>query len=320
MSKLPLSLALGMKKQQAKRKMASGGPVSAKTEKRAMPDQLHNDMKMAAQSEKGEKPVQQDNFLSRPDKKQMAPKMGHSINKIKTPRQAGEPPYKARLEGQEQDFEVSMPPASIKEQPEQMYDEKSQDESGPQHPLKGQIKPKFAKGGSINDLVSFNDAEQDNLDEPMNLEADKDMEGPSMHEVMSDHFAKGGAVGEDMQPEEEAEMEHHDSIAAAIMAKRAKMHAHVDSGALDEDDAADHMYADGGQVDIMDNGKEEASDAEYTMRNKAALRENYDMPIEDATQPADSNMHGDEREDETSDKHDMVSKIRAQIMKRKQFR
>lgn len=267
-----------MKKQQSKRKMASGGPVSAKTEKRTTPDQTMNDKQAVTKTEKNDRPAPTESgFLSRPDKKQMAPKVAHSVSKIATSRQAGEPPYKTHIEGQE-------------------------------------------KHDMITNLVSTHAADQDNLDEPMNLEADKDMSAPNMHEYMADHFAKGGAIGEDMQPEEEAGMEHHDSIASAIMAKRAKMHAHIDSGALDEDDAADHMYADGGEVDIMDNGHEETADAEYTKRNHAALKENYDMPIEDATQPADSNEHGDTREDDESDKHDMISKIRSQIMKRKQSR
>src|SRR6202453_1372790 len=46
------------------------------------------------------------------------------------------------------------------------------------------------------------------------------------------------------QPEEEADLEHHNSITAAIMARRDRLHAEIDSGAHDMDSAV--RMADGG--------------------------------------------------------------------------
>jgi hypothetical protein len=107
-------------------------------------------------------------------------------------------------------------------------------------------------------------------------------------------LAEGGEIERemDMQPMDEAEEEHHDSIAAAIMARR--------------------RMAEGGQVDIMDNAEEEPSDAadEYT---EAALKENYDSDMEDVSQPMDSNEHGDDIDE---DIHDMVSAIRRKMRSR----
>ena len=120
-------------------------------------------------------------------------------------------------------------------------------------------------------------------------------------------FADGGSI------EDEEQMEHHDSIAAAIMAKRDRMHAMIDSGAMDEDKAV--KMAEGGQVDLDLNSMEQPN--KYYGRNEDdVLKENYDEPIHSMSQPMDSNEHGD---DIDSDKHDMVSAIRKKMKSRKQF-
>jgi hypothetical protein len=159
-------------------------------------------------------------------------------------------------------------------------------------------------------------------------------------------LAKGGlAYEEDMQPQDEEEMEHHDSIAAAIMAKRDRLHAHIDSGAMDEDSSfpsEDHpeldqdMYALGGEInedgdsilskdsiypsrssqaDLSRNHDEDANMEDQSSFN-ALRKENYNSSNLDKDQPEDSNMKGDEREAARSDKHDMIAKIRAKRSKR----
>jgi hypothetical protein len=215
-------------------------------------------------------------------------------------------------------------------------------------------KQKLAKGGEINDFEPMHDAEEDQVQHPAGLEEDDDQMGPSMHEYMSDRmpaFADGGEIDEDQQPAEEEEMEHHDSIASAIMAKRAKMHAHIDSGAMDEDHAADDedasfpsedhpaedqdMYAKGGEI-MKDAGKILSADSIYPSKSSQAdlsrnhdedanmedqtsfnalRKENYNSSNLDIDQPEDSNEKGDEREAARSDRHDMIAKIRAKRSK-----
>lgn len=147
---------------------------------------------------------------------------------------------------------------------------------------------------------------------------------PEKHEGMSeDHtqpvdeymkdqaemFARGGEIE---MPDHEVEEEHHNSIAAAIMAKRRK-----DSMSADSESDIDHemMMAEGGQVDI-DSNNEEQPNGFYNRNEHAALKENYDSDMDDVSQPDDSNEHGD---DIDSDKHDMITVIRRKMKSRKQF-
>jgi hypothetical protein len=162
---------------------------------------------------------------------------------------------------------------------------------------------------------------------------------PAESEYMADHFAEGGEI------EEEAEMENHSSIAAAIMSKLKALAQ--DSGSHDED-MAEHdedahfsdeddvlpggrrMYARGGailsedsmethedadQADMERNAEEDAN-----MEDKASFdalrKENYSESagLRKMDSPMDSNEHGDDLEDE--DSHDMVSQIRRKYMKK----
>lgn len=121
-------------------------------------------------------------------------------------------------------------------------------------------------------------------------------------------MAEGGSIERemDMQPEEEAEEERESSIVAAIMAKRRKEQENSDSD-------IDMMLAEGGQVDIDENNDEESN--QFDELSEAALKENYDEDFESMSQPNDSNLIGDEREKDESDKHDMVSQIRRKMKK-----
>ena len=175
-------------------------------------------------------------------------------------------------------------------------------------------KPKFAKGGKIPTTPRMAESSIiksspiDALGRKMLIEDE-----PSMHEVMEEdnkereyevpesteitpeepeepEYAEGGMIDEDQQPMEEADEERHASIAAAIMAKKAK------------------MMAEGGQVDIDSNNDEQPN--AYYKANQAALKENYDEDFEDMSQPLDSNEHGDDIE---ADAHDMISQIRRKM-------
>jgi hypothetical protein len=116
----------------------------------------------------------------------------------------------------------------------------------------------------------------------------------------------GSTNQEPIQPE--AEEEHHDSIAAAIMSRRKHMHDLIDSGAMDEDHAA--AMAEGGEATLEYNAEEQPN--ELPPMNGKALDWDDDSEALDAKQPEDSNEHGDVNEAGMEDEHDgdVVSAIR----------
>lgn len=169
---------------------------------------------------------------------------------------------------------------------------------------------------SINHALSIEDADQDMEQEPQGLEEDDDQMKPSDSEIMSDMMAEGGMMEDEVRPDrgfgkviiknakggmidDEMDMDHEDSIAAAIMARK------------------DRMMAEGGQVDI-DSNNEEQPNGYYEQNEDAVLKENYDKDMDDMSQPMDSNEHGHNLSDE--DAHDMVSKIRSVMNKNRQFK
>lgn len=135
------------------------------------------------------------------------------------------------------------------------------------------------------------------------------------------------------QPEAEEEMEHHDSISAAIMAKRDRMHAAIDSGARDLDEAA--RYAEGGEIlshgsmdsddsdqaDLSRNADEDANEEDQASF-QALRKENYSESegLRQLDNPRDSAQMGDDEEDESHDRNDMVSSIRSRMNAKRQFK
>ena len=183
-------------------------------------------------------------------------------------------------------------------------------------------KTMMAEGGEINDFEPMSSAENDNTEHPPGLESDNDQMGDK--DAMNDHMtmlAEGGQA--------EMEADHHDSIAAAIMAKRGLKRLMQDSGSADEDAAEAYAsdgsvqsgsstmnYADGGQVDLKENSMEQPNG--YYARNKAALKENYDEGMDDAHTPMDGE-DGDEREDNRGNKKDKIEEMRKRAMSRRNF-
>ena len=102
------------------------------------------------------------------------------------------------------------------------------------------------------------------------------------NESRANAYAKGGEVED-----------HYDSIADAILAKKRKA----------------KMMADGGQVSLEDNSREDLNN-EDDMSFEAGLKEQYD-DSQISAQPSDSNEHGHVLADE--DSHDMVDSIRKKM-------
>lgn len=264
-SKPSLAIALSVKNKNKRKKMAEGGPVSAKAEKRPMPDQTGADS-MSVSHNSGDKASHNDSWI---DAKMGAPQKRPKMEPLKHPKMMKSDAFSTKLRDEESDMISSMPPK------------------------------KMAEGGSV-EMEYGSKPEEDEVVHPEGLESDDDSMSPAQDEYMANRFAEGGEVEED----------HHASVAAAIMAKRDRMHAVIDSGAMDEDDAV--KMADGGMVDI-DSNNEEQPNGYYNRNEDAALKENYDSDMDDVSQPMDSNEMGDSREDESENKRDMVGSIRARM-------
>lgn len=175
-------------------------------------------------------------------------------------------------------------------------DEMDEQEMQPMmHPEEHMNKDKHVRmkdGGMINKR-----AEED--EEPMVSTHIDEHQRPPKKQYMSsknEMLANGGDV---------EEMDHHPSIAIAIMAKRKKM---AEGGILSED-SIDSDHSD--MADLNHNAEEDAN-MEDQLSFNALRKENYDEEdaLDHATQPMDSNLHDPEHEDMDVDDRDMVAKIR----------
>lgn len=310
-------------------KYAQGGPVSAKTEARPMPG--HEEMQ--------KNPLPMSKMLDKPTEAQVISNNGRMVKPIKHPSMVQSPVFKVKLRSQEDDLMSSKAPAAPTEQPEHDDNEEGADRQGPPvHKMK-----MMASGGMINDEVSMHDAEEDEAIHPMSLESDDDQMAPHEEEFMSSKmpaYAEGGRI----EPMDEEEMEHYDSMAAAIMAKRDRQAAMSNS----EDDSQEHAelpkedhqedmpeFAKGGpikshpsiysddssEVDLSRNADEDANEEDQLSFN-ALRKENYDESdaLNKLDQPEDSNEHGDEREDRAENKLDKVDRIMSKMSKSKKFK
>lgn len=281
--KLALQYAL---KQKNKKKMAQGGEVkdqSAKTEARPMPSTKVMDAKMVNKAP--QKPMDSEGqWTDQPTVKQA---QKPSIVPMSRPKLRGSDTFSVRYReeiDQDNHRMQSEAPDGYGKQPKEAYNEKGANRQGPDlH------KQRFAEGGRINNVVSFEDSEEDNAEHPAGLESSDSSKRPPEDEYMADHFARGGYVDENDQPQPEAEEEHHASIAAAIMARDKK------------------KFAEGGYVDIEQNAQEDDAGGEMHRRNHEILKENYDSDFADLEQPWESNRHAIELSDENE--MSKVSKI-----------
>jgi len=191
------------------------------------------------------------------------------------------------------------------------------------HPLDGRYEDDLLDLGPSHDEGEMMADEHD--------EEGQDRQGPSTPSLKMKMMARGGEVS----PHDEEEMEHEDSIAAAIMARRDRLHAEIDSGSHDLDSAV--RMAEGGEVDGLINGMdsiyahpnedqadlsrnaEEDANMEDQSSFNALRKENYSESdgLDDLDSPEDSNTQGHKID---SDDHDMVEKIRRSMVSKRQFK
>jgi len=322
------ALAIAYSVKRKPKKMADGGPVSAKSEKRPMPETKAEDVHEVARNAAKHAISAEADFA---EEKRPMPKKGMRTTAIKHPSMAQSPIIKAKLRDEEDQLETSEAPAAPSEQPPHEDDEMDAKSHGPSTPsLKMK---KMATGGKVHEDSEESKLRHDESDMEADLapsedegddmtlsddELDQKRNGnrvPDMEDEHSTHRAPYAAGGE-IDPMDEEMEEHHASISAAIMAKRAKLHEMVASGAMDEDHAAEDMMAEGGEVDLDLNAEEQPNEY-YHANEHEALKENYDEDMHDVTQPMDSNEHADEEESESENKHDMISAIRTKMAKKR---
>lgn len=176
----------------------------------------------------------------------------------------------------------------------------------------------YAKGGH----VQFDDA-MSNEDHEMELNPAHDKHSPDDSED---------------QPEDEADMEHEDSIAAAIMSKKERSRQYSDSdedrmvmmalgGEILQDSKDIHSHGsmdtheDADQVDLSRNADEDANEEDQASFD-ALRKENYNESdgLRKLDQPRDSNLKGDDEESESENKRDRVSRIMSKMNAKRQFK
>lgn len=139
-----------------------------------------------------------------------------------------------------------------------------------------------------------------------NMHSQPDDMNPADHPYASDRS--------DDQPDDESQLMHEASIAAAIMAKRRRM---ARGGAILSEDSME--TTDDDQADLTRNAEEDAN-----MEDKASFdalrKENYDEEdaLRQADSPRDSAQRADEEESDSENRHDrsLVGKIRSNMKKR----
>lgn len=323
-----LAIAYDVKRRNAKKKkMAEGGYIndSAKSEHRPMPEERDQDSKMVSRNS-GDKPSKNDHVLDQPTVAQAQklsrvplsrPKMAEGIFKVRD-----------RADVDKEEMLMSqLSPDGYGKQPDKEYDEEGAKRQGPEsRDLKLKM---MAEGGRI-DQEYGSGPEEDNESSLMPGDGDDMEKSPAKDEYMASHFAEGGSIHREMdeQPKEEYDMEHEDSIAAAIMAKKERQSRLMS----DSDDDKMVMMAEGGYLNGEDSIYSDDSDQADLRRNAeedknledqasydAMRKENYSESegLSQLDSPMDSNEHSDEID---SDDHDMISQIRSKMNRQRQFK
>jgi hypothetical protein len=310
---------------------------SAKTQARPMPEERDNDSKEISENSMKKAP-HNDSWTDRPDMPQA--RKGLKTSKIKHPKMVPNSPFTARLRDEEDDLEMSAAPASPEEQPPERDNEEGADRQGPESK---DLKLKMMAHGGMSGSKDMEDAEhaelaehvsreygagpeEDRVEHPAGLEEDDDQMRLPEEEYMAGHFADGGSIHHEMdeQPEDEAMLDHAASVAAAVMS-RMKRRQMARGGEILEDSPDIHSHdsiethEDADQVDLSRNADEDANEEDQLSFN-ALRKENYNESegLAKLDQPRDSNLKGDDREDNEENILDrsLVSKIRAKMKKR----
>lgn len=128
----PQALAIAYSvKRKPKKKMAEGGEISAKSEKRPMPENRYDDSKMVSRNS-GNKPPKDDNWLDQPTVKQAQANDNKGKRlPIKRPSMVPTNAFSTRLYDEEGNLQESAKPGPYGAQPPKHDDEEGADRQGP---------------------------------------------------------------------------------------------------------------------------------------------------------------------------------------------
>lgn len=315
------SLAIAYSVKRKAKKMAQGGSI--KDEKRPMPDQTADDSSMVSRNSSN-KASKEDSWTSRPDMKQS--QKGPKTTAIKHPKMVPQDGYSVRLRDEEDDLQIS---AKVndgpQEQPPERDNEEDPDRQGPKVPDEQRQhdngrKP-YAAGGKVEESDLEQSAgpsedegkmyakENNEMDAAAYGDAVPDMEDPHNEDQNKIYgYADGGMI------DNEEELEHAASIAAAIMMKMRKKMA--EGGEVNGRDSI-YAHPEEDQADLSRNAEEDANMEDQSSFD-ALRKESYSESegLEALDQPHDSNLRSPEHDEEDVDDASIVSAIRAK-MKRK---
>jgi hypothetical protein len=291
------------------RTYAEGGEISAKTERRPMPDNTYDDAVEVAHN-RAKKELMDDQWTDQPTVCQAQSKP--RTEPIKHPRMVPTDSFSTRLYDQEGNLQESAKPGPYGEQPEVWENEEGPKRQGPPvHDMEDEHsthKKPYAKGGEVeeSDYAAKPNKYMDDLtdlppseDEGSEManehdEEGQDRQGPDLSDREEAHYMrsrqyhdsednydsdmemnpahdKHSADDSETQPEDEAEEEHHASVAAAIMAKKERQkQLHSDS----DDDRMVKMAL-GGELleddaDIHSHGSMDSDDHDQADINRNA--------------------------------------------------
>jgi hypothetical protein len=247
---------------------------------------------------------------------------GGMIDKMNHPSKHDMQPADSGIQEEEREDEADLMSMESPSEDEGSSDARSMNEEGPDR--QGDDVPDmedehstgrkpYAGGGKISDF-------HEDMDEELN--------------PAHDHFSSDDS--ED-QPEDEEREEHHNSIAAAIMAKKDKKALQMSDSDMDE---MIRLYEggeiserrgkilshgsmdsdDSDQADLRRNAEEDANEEDQQSFH-ALEKENYSESegLDDLDSPMDSAQHGDDEEEDSENKHDMISSIRRKMKSKRQF-
>lgn len=341
----PQSLAISLsvqKKNSGKKKMAEGGAISAKDEKRPMPDDKYNDKSEAARNS-GKKPPKDDGVESKVTEKQAS--SGKTVPLKQPPFVKSGAPFSVRdanMRDEEKDLISKDAPGQPKAQPPKQDDEKGADRQGKApHPMK-----MMAEGGEAQNEQPARSKEQ--------ILTDMKMHQQGLDSLKKELYAAGGMIPKDhgveeMERSDEANME--DKLSPGDESTE-----EYDEEGADRQGPKVHpmkMMAKGGNVDLeqsnkkpkssslsMENTEKPSSVTEAIMKQRKGSDDSMieldsdegnseellpmnkkaaNSPIYDddqlSDQPEDSNLKGDSQESDSENAMDqsMISMIRARL-------
>jgi len=366
---IPIDKSLLSNTKKPKKKYAEGGSISASNQKRPMPNDLHDDEIMERQNRGNKPSRNDSWTDKSTEAQAMANDVRGKKLPIKRPKMVPTNAFSTRLYDQEGQLEESASPGPYGEQPSKWHDEEDAKKMGKSPDMADEHsthrKP-YAKGGEVessdydhpankyeqdlngdapsedegasmamshNESMPMSDASNPDEEEPHNKE-EKFGTRDGIFTFPREKKANGGEIGHspddsEDQPMDEADEEHHNSIAAAIMARRDRLHAEIDSGAHDLDSAVrmaeggilshDSIYSDDSdQADLSRNHDEDANEEDQLSFN-ALRKENYNSSNLDVENPSDSGEMGDSEESDSENRHDMISSIRRKMKSKRQF-